>query len=178
MNEVLLFEDKNSAPFSDALEIDEILLHAAFELWDVKDITIQEESFLRVLFFHLDFLNGGFGQVMNNRRDSLEKDCNAYRTLGLDPLALVIELALNSHRNFFKKHVFKSSDLKSYEAIYVAIAYDLSYACSKFSSSLNADDEMSDWVQRMALKFARENRTHFPNIISAWEQEVKQSSLN
>lgn len=165
-----------NAPFEDADDFPD-------NLWELIDLanarSAPEEHFIRVMWFHGDFLNGGLNQVMYNvkeaSRDRISDYINSFDAVGLSPFATVIALAdkeITVGKGWQSIFNRKSADL---DKVYSAMAFGFPVADQKrFKEFLSerADGYLHypDWVARAALKYARDNVEQFGNIRRLWRE--------
>ncbi|MEM9360910.1 MAG: hypothetical protein AAGB04_32465 [Pseudomonadota bacterium] len=129
--------------------------------------TPQEKHFERVIYFHGNVLNGGLSQAIYNLPSELSAVPSSFRELGITALATLIEIAIQNSK-VVDEDLFEEQ-AQALDQIYIAAGYDLGYACNNYKP----DDELTgsegdiDWVDRLALKYARTNRQDFGFLIAA-----------
>jgi hypothetical protein len=133
----------------------------------------EEIAFRDVLVFHRDFLNGGLSQALANKFDDLAQYLSAYRAIGLNWLAGMIELASTFAQDGESRDDFENADIKTLGTAYCAAAYGLAHASNlRREIRLTPDEKTSltqsgDSVERLALRFARANRDKFRAVLAA-----------
>lgn len=129
--------------------------------------TPQEKHFERVMFFHGNVLNGGLSQAMYNLSTELSLVQNSYRELGITALATLIEIAIQRYKAV--DEIVFEDEADALDQIYTAASYDLAYACNQNEpdSELAGSGGDVDWVDRLALKYARKNRDDFGFLLAA-----------
>ena len=150
--------------FADTPRISDSLIDVCHE-----GVTPHEKHFERVLGFHGNILNGGLNQALFNMPEEIQFVPHSYRELGMNPLATIVELAIqkanigDNWESVFDCPAHKLDD------VYIAACYNLPYACNENQDDTEFPDSHNDidWVDRMALKYARANRKHFHAIVAA-----------
>jgi hypothetical protein len=141
--------------------------------------------FVRVMWFHGDFLNGGITQVMYNlkeaAKEAIEPYAQSFEELGLAPIATVLRLAdktvswtENSWEGIFGHE--QEYDLKG---VYNALAFGLpAEADERFDDLLpkgeDGEPKQVDWVSKAALKYARDHRGEFSKFIEHYKLELEE----
>ncbi|MEM1380857.1 MAG: hypothetical protein AAGH41_09555 [Pseudomonadota bacterium] len=152
--------------FADAECLPDALIYAA----DAATST-EEKHFARVLNFHGNVLNGGLNQAIFNTRKMLKQVPNSFRCVGIAPLATLIELAISKTRVGTHWTWAFSADRNQFDPVYIAMCYDLPYACLEHRDDpmFQLHDSDVDWVERILLKYARDHRSAFQSIVNAIE---------
>lgn len=155
-------------PFADTPFVSDTLICALYYAQSA-----QELHFAHVLNFHADVLNGGLNQALYNHRDDIEDVIESYAALSLKPLSILISIAgavTQVGSNW--QDVFNRDDSPLDEA-YIGLTYNLPYACNDMRDDPEFPDDLIDfdWVHRMALKYARINRSNFSSIIAGYKLE-------
>ncbi len=160
--------------FSDAWSLSD-------EMWSFIDpenaTTAQELHFLRVLWFHFDFENGGLNQVMYNKKSYIAECIQSFREIGLGCLADVVQIAQRqvvvgtSWRSVFNRPPAEMDHL--YRAIAYGNPFDSPYRDEKFEEFappiIDNFYQSTDWVVRTALKYARDNFENIPELRAAFD---------
>lgn len=147
---------------ADANRLPDSLIHALGE-----GQTSEEKQFERVMMFHGNVLNGGLSQAFHNMSSELASVLNSYRELGIAALATLIEIAM--HQSEVVDEAQFEQQAIALDEIYVSACYGLAYACNEYKPDheLAGSDGDIDWVDRLALKYARKNRNKFGFLIAA-----------
>ena len=134
----------------------------------------EEWVFARAIWFHSDFLSGGFEHALENHYDNLDEIIDAYRHLSMDCLANVIVMAEKAVAQWEDNPASDEPGVDDFDAMYLAMCYNLPYACNEYSDDPEFPDSHgdNDWVHRMALKFARAHIDKFITIANAAREAV------
>jgi hypothetical protein len=157
-----------SSVLDDADHVSDALYIAAVE----RASSPAEQAFRDVLLFHRDLLNGGFSQAIGNKTDDVDSFVTAFDHVGLRPIAAIIRLAHSLVVTAQAREQFPEDELEALTGLYVAATYNLAYVAAG-----NRDDadfpleRVGDQVERIALRFARNNRTAFATVVSAAEDK-------
>lgn len=159
-------------PFEDREDISDFL----YCVLD-KAVTDEERYFVNVVLFHRDFLNGGFDQALANHRGNINNIIVSYEKLNLEPLKVIISAASSPSTNGFNLFRKSKNHSSRFDSVYVAMTYNLAYSCggNQFDHELASESDGSDWVERLALKYARKNRNSFKNLMAAYVSDVEGS---
>lgn len=165
----------NVGPFADADDFND-------DLWSLMDHynarTTAEAHLIRVMLFHGDFLNGGLNQVMYNIKEAdggqISDYVQSFDALGLEPFAQIVAMAdAEVHVGKTWQSVFDRPSA-GLDKIYTAMTYGLPMTDSdRFEEFLKVGEsghyELTDWVARAALKYARDNIGEFAHLVSLWD---------
>jgi hypothetical protein len=176
-------------PFQDAYDLPD-------DMWSMIEVGRYDPGpishFVRVLWFHFDYENGGLVQVIYNlkqaRRERIEDYAQSFEELGLAPLAIVIRWADrriaggHSWQSIFDRRPKDDDDL---DLLYNALAYgrpgayrnDLGWCEDRlYELGLTGEDGEAaqiNWVARAALKYARDHRAAFRSFVDQYCGEAE-----
>lgn len=143
-------------PFANARNLPE-------KMWELINlgagVTAPEQHFIRVLWFHADFLNGGLNQVIYNVQEFAKQSPEAYARsfdeLGLPTLADIVRKAAQT-----------VTVGKTWQSVFNRDPADLDKAYKKKAfGSTNPGKWRTDRVANAALRYAREHRPEFAAFI-------------
>jgi hypothetical protein len=159
-----------SSVLDDADHVGDALYIAAVE----SASSSAEQAFRDVLLFHRDLLNGGFSQAIDNNSDDLSRFVSAFEQVGLAPVAAIIQLAHGLVVAVQAREQFPEDELDALTGLYVAAAYNLAYVGAGYRSDPDFPIESTgDQVERIALRYARNNVAAFAAVIGAAEGKFK-----
>ncbi len=117
--------------------------------------------------FHGNVLNGGLNQALFNLKPQVADVIFAFRQMEMAPIAnLVLVAQAVGHDRQVWLEVY-DEEPHPLDGAYIAATYDLGYACNDNIQieEFNAGQNLPDWVDRMALRYARKNRSQFKRLI-------------
>jgi hypothetical protein len=127
-----------------------------------------EQAFRDVLLFHRDLLNGGLSQALDNNSDDLPRFVSAFEQVGLAPIAAIIRLSHRLVVTAQAREQFPEDDLEALTGLYVAATYNLAYVGAGYRSDPDFPLEgVGDQVERIALRYARNNVAEFAAVVGA-----------
>ena len=159
---------QDSDPFADAASLPD-------ELINVLDLAQSDEEvhFVRVINFHGDILNGGLDQALFNHKLEISDVIQSYRELSMHPIATLLVTARKQVTiSRFWRGLFSRPE-SDFDSLYLAMTYNLPYACNDLQDDAEFPETgiENDWVDRLALKYARRNRIYFSALQAAYDRE-------
>lgn len=146
-------------------------VHIPEEFLDVLDQarSEKEKDLQSILWFHIGVLNGGlFTTLENHNKKRTGAAINAFKRVGIEPVATIIQIAFEVHTNYFISKKSRKEKIASLTDVYVSMTYDLPYGSSggRGNEEFSSEQE-SDWIARLCLQFARNNIEDLPQLVKA-----------